>query len=100
DDMACLLREMHSAGPEAGTRYFASDYEREVWLDAAVATYVVSEEIRSPMASGIAAVSSANAGHRLATALQGHGHVPTHSWSALATAVDLDAPAPMDGHGS
>lgn len=79
DDMVCLLGAAAEEAPPAGSRYFASDFDSETWLDATTARYVVSPDITSPMASGIAAHGTAEAADRHA-----HDHAAsTHGWHDL-----------------
>jgi copper chaperone NosL len=87
DDIGCLVRDLEDRAPLEGIRYFVHDYETEAWLDATSAVYVVSPEIRSPMAYGVAAFSSKAAAERVAASLA----VTVQTWAGLAE-------APGNGH--
>lgn len=71
DDIACAVADAQDALLEDGARCWVSDYETEQWLDAAVATYVRSSGIHSPMASGIVALRDRAAAERVAGAVDG-----------------------------
>lgn len=56
DDIGCMLGFVgEQRGKEKGAAYFVTDYAGQGWIEAERAHYVKSEEIRSPMASGLAA---------------------------------------------
>lgn len=58
DDIGCLVSAVRRDRPDERTRLFVHDYRDESWLDAPTATYVLSPSIKTPMAYGVAAVSS------------------------------------------
>lgn len=58
DDPGCMLLDGIELSPAAGTDYWVADYRDETLIDATIAAYIVSGEIRSPMAYGIAAFAT------------------------------------------
>jgi copper chaperone NosL len=82
DDMSCLFASEEQEALPPGARHWVADFETHEWLDATTANYVVSGEIRSPMASGIAAFRTAEAAERTAGQLGGElvawRHLPDH----------------------
>jgi len=56
DDVGCLLR--HDAASPGAVRLFVRDFRADRWLTAATARFVHSRELRTPMASGVAAAAS------------------------------------------
>ncbi len=58
DDPGCMLLDQLELAPAEGSEYWVADYSDEALIDATTAEYVVSAEIRSPMAYGIAAFAS------------------------------------------
>jgi copper chaperone NosL len=76
DDIGCMITMFHQAGPGPGAAFYVHDYSDESWLEAHQATFVVAPSIKSPMAYGLAALSSHSAAERLAA--DHHGTV--HDW--------------------
>jgi nitrous oxide reductase accessory protein NosL len=70
DDIGDLVRAYLVAQEEV-TAFFVHDYQDKVWLRAETAHYVLSEELTTPMASGLAAFASSQEAQALATNLQG-----------------------------
>ncbi len=71
DDIACAVSNAQEDPLPDGSRCWVNDYEREEWLDATVAFFVQSANIRSPMASGIVALPDQAAAQRVATDVDG-----------------------------
>jgi len=71
DDIGCLRRA--AGGATAGLRIWVHDAADESWLDAREATFVVSPEVRTPMAGGVLAFRHAADAERAAS--QYHGRV-------------------------
>lgn len=66
DDFACLIAwEREHPDARIVARY-VRDFETGRWLDATTARYVASQEIHSPMASGVAACATEQAAAMLA----------------------------------
>jgi len=84
DDIGCMVVKYRDHTPAAGTRLFARDYAADAWLDALHATYAVSEEIRSPMAYGVAAFEVAAA----AESELGEIAAQTRTWDGLVAAIE------------
>lgn len=55
DDVGDMLHHMQTNLTLKGVGWWVHDFEREQWIDATTAFYVVSDEIKSPMNHGIAA---------------------------------------------
>jgi copper chaperone NosL len=81
DDIGCLVRDVAERPSLEGMRFLVHDYETEQWLDASSATFVVSTEVRTPMAYGIAAVATSAAAERLVREFGGG----VTAWAALGT---------------
>jgi copper chaperone NosL len=69
DDIGCLRDA--AGGATAGLRVWVHDTSDESWLDAGEATFVVSPDIRTPMAGGVAAFRHAADAERAATKYRG-----------------------------
>lgn len=82
DDIGCMVLSVRDAAPADGTRYWVHDYETEAWLDAAVASYVLSRGVASPMAYGIAATATPQAAEVLAARFESS---TVAQWGALDT---------------
>lgn len=83
DDIGDMV---HYAGEQDGQTiraWYVHDYASEEWLDALQAHYVVSEEIQSPMGSGVAARGSLAAAQALAAEKNGD----VLDWQGLQTHV-------------
>ena len=70
DDTGCLL-EYRAAHSDPIQRYWVSDYTSADWLDAEQAMFVKSDDLVTPMASGIAALSTADEARRVAEPMRG-----------------------------
>jgi nitrous oxide reductase accessory protein NosL len=81
DDIACMVQEAHDRAL-TGATFFVHDHDEESWLHANEAHFVMSDEIRTPMASGIAAFASASAAERASS----NGMVM--EWGGLKPAID------------
>jgi copper chaperone NosL len=79
DDIGCLVTDIGAHPPPSDARLLVHDYESEAWLDARTAVFVVSPQIRTPMAYGTAAFETAAAAERLSLAVDGR----TFRWQAL-----------------
>jgi copper chaperone NosL len=82
DDIGCLR---NAAGQAVGARMWVHDAADGSWMDAGEATFVVSPEVRTPMAGGVLAF------RRAADAEQGaakyHGRI-VHSAAGLFAALE------------
>jgi len=67
DDTGCMVKLLREQDPGATATFYVRDYSDESWVDAPAAAYVVSDEVKSPMAYGIAAFASNEAAGTLAT---------------------------------
>ena len=70
DDIGDLVRA-HLVTREEVTAFFVHDYQDKSWLRAETAHYVLSEELTTPMTSGLAAFASSQEAQILAIELQG-----------------------------
>jgi copper chaperone NosL len=71
DDIGCMVTLLRSEDPGSAAALFAHDYDDESWLDVRDATFVISPEIKSPMAYGIAAFATPAAAEAAAASLGG-----------------------------
>jgi len=81
DDIGCMIFLIGERHPASGTRYWVHDYETEGWLEAAGASYIVSDTIKSPMGYGVAASASSEGARRIAGRLQ---EANVAEWTRLA----------------
>jgi len=79
DDIGCAAMDSVDDPAAEGVRFFVHDYTDESWLDAASATYVIADAIRSPMAYGLAAAATRVAAEKLASDLGGS----VYEWAEL-----------------
>lgn len=70
DDVGCLVAFI-AAEPKAEGRRWIRGYQADAWLDAEQAYFVHGPQLQTPMASGLAAVSSEQAAEALAGEWQG-----------------------------
>lgn len=70
DDIGCLK---NAAGSTEGPRIWVHDASDDAWMDAGDATFVVSPDIRTPMAGGVLAFRRAADAERAAQ--QYHGRI-------------------------
>jgi nitrous oxide reductase accessory protein NosL len=70
DDIGDMLRA-HREMQEEVTAFFVHDYEDRAWIRAETAHYVLSANLTTPMASGLAAFSAPEGAKALAAELQG-----------------------------
>ena len=89
DDIGDLLRYMKENPDLKYVASYVHDYDTEAWVDASKAIYVQSSEIRTPMASGLAASDTQTKAEALATQFNG----TVMDWTTL----QERAPAPMPG---
>ena len=66
DDIGCLLDFLNEPGRTGRIRSYVHDQATLAWLDASHAVYIRSESLHTPMASHVAACSSADAAETLA----------------------------------
>jgi copper chaperone NosL len=72
DDIGCLAEDLVAFPAEAeDADLFVHDYGTEAWLAACDATYVRSTELRTPMASGVAAFAVREDANRASVDLNG-----------------------------
>jgi hypothetical protein len=81
DDIGCMVHEAHDRAL-TGATFFVHDHDDESWLYASEAHFVIDDEFRTPMASGIAAFGSASAAERASS----NGMVM--QWGGLKPALD------------
>ena len=70
DDIGDMLRT-HLETQEVATAFFVHDYQDRAWIRAETAYFVLSDNLSSPMASGLAAFLSPEEARALAAELQG-----------------------------
>jgi copper chaperone NosL len=70
DDIGDMV-QAHLATQEAVIALFVHDYQDETWIRAETAHYVLSDDLTTPMASGLAAFTSSEEAQALAAELQG-----------------------------
>lgn len=70
DDIGDMLRAQQELQEEV-TAFFVHDYEDRTWIRAETAHYVLSDNLTTPMASGLAAFSTSEEAKALAAELQG-----------------------------
>jgi nitrous oxide reductase accessory protein NosL len=70
DDIGDMLRAQQEMQEEA-TAFFVHDYEGRAWIRAETAHYVLSDNLTTPMVSGLAAFSAPEEAKTLAAELQG-----------------------------
>jgi len=70
DDIGDMV-QAHVATQEAVVALFVHDYEDKAWIRAETAHYVLSDNLTTPMASGLAAFTSSQKAQALAAELQG-----------------------------
>jgi copper chaperone NosL len=70
DDIGDMV-QAHLGTHEEVLALFVHDYEDEAWIRAETAHYVLSDNLTTPMASGLAAFTSSDEAHTLAVELQG-----------------------------
>lgn len=71
DDPGCMLLDKIELAPGEGAQYWVSDYVGESFIDASAAVFVFSTAIKSPMAYGVAAFTTAEAADAAARKLGG-----------------------------
>jgi copper chaperone NosL len=70
DDIADMCA-YHLAHEEEVARFWVHDYETEEWLRAEEATFVIGDDVYTPMASGVVAFGQAAAAERFASEVDG-----------------------------
>lgn len=83
DDIGCMVNAGRQRDPGDPTERFVHDFHDESWLSATDATYVRSSTVKTPMAYGIVAFSSADAAARFA-----ERPGATLDWAALLRQVE------------
>jgi copper chaperone NosL len=71
DDIGCLLNYQNSQVDGGVEQTYVADYDDGAWLEADEAFYILSSDIRSPMASGIIASRTQAGADRLADRFKG-----------------------------
>lgn len=79
DDIGCLVLEAQDRPAPPAARFYVANYEDGAWIEASSATFVLSEQIRTPMAYGVAAVADPASALRLAS----ETHGATGDWHEL-----------------
>jgi hypothetical protein len=82
DDIGCMVSMYHDAMPANGTQFWVHSYLDESLLTTNEATFVVSEDIVTPMSYGFAAVSTASEADTLVKQFGGE----TKTWAAMLAA--------------
>jgi nitrous oxide reductase accessory protein NosL len=70
DDIGDMV-QAHLESEEEVLALFVHDYEDKAWIRAETAHYVLSDQVTTPMASGLAALASSQKAQALAAELQG-----------------------------
>jgi copper chaperone NosL len=70
DDIGDMLRA-HLESQEVVTAFFVHDYQDRAWIRAETAHFVLSDNLNTPMASGLAAFVSLEEARAMAAELQG-----------------------------
>lgn len=83
DDIGDMLQMARQQPEHKIVAWYVHDYTSEEWLDATRAFYVVSPELHTPMAHGIAAHATTAAAQQLAAEV--HGQVV--DWAGLVNLV-------------
>jgi len=91
DDIGDLI-QAHLASQEEVLAFFVHDYEDETWIRAETAHYVLSDQMTTPMASGLVALTSSQKARVLASELQGQ----VLTFDELLTHYRQMAPMTMD----
>ncbi|MGD9934853.1 MAG: nitrous oxide reductase accessory protein NosL [Dehalococcoidia bacterium] len=84
DDIGCMVLLQRENGAPDSTQFWVNDYETELWVDVAVASFVLSRAIDSPMAYGIAASATPEGADALARRFDG---ATVSKWAGLDTSV-------------
>ena len=71
DDIGDMLAHMQKHPEIMPVGYWVHDYGTEEWIDATTAYYVESDQIRSPMGHGLAALADQGAAEKLAAEVGG-----------------------------
>jgi len=61
DDIGCMVNAGRQRDPGSGTERFVHDFHDKSWVAATTATYARSSTVKTPMAYGVIAFSSAEA---------------------------------------
>jgi copper chaperone NosL len=79
DDIGCMVTLLRNEDPGAAATLYVHDFDDESWLQARDATFVISPEIKSPMAYGIAAFATRRAAEAAAASYMGQ----VYDWSGV-----------------
>ena len=71
DDIACLRDAARREGDRQTLTYWFHDADSREWIDGRSATFVHSEQLKTPMSGGMIAFADAAAAARLASELDG-----------------------------
>jgi copper chaperone NosL len=71
DDIGDMLAHMRKHPEIMPVGYWVHDYGTEEWIDAATAFFVESDQIRTPMGHGLAALADQGAAEKLAAEVGG-----------------------------
>jgi nitrous oxide reductase accessory protein NosL len=82
DDIGDMVEYEHSHSGLKVKKEFVHDFQTRQWLPASAATYMISEEIQTPMGSGIVAFASADRAR--ASSAENSGKVSDRSGLAAA----------------
>ncbi|MCK9485154.1 MAG: nitrous oxide reductase accessory protein NosL [Dehalococcoidia bacterium] len=95
DDIGCLVLEAAERPAPGDARHWVNTYVEEAWAPVETATFVLSAEIRSPMAFGAAAAPDRDASDRLAQEMGG----TVVAWHALTEHIHEHGPYREPSHG-
>ena len=73
DDIACLVKSAKRGGDAGALRFWFHDAATGHWIQAADASFVRSDRLRTPMSGGLLAFRELSAAQR--GAIEHHGHV-------------------------
>ena len=87
DDIGCMLRYAlrENLRPSAAVAFYVMDFQTQRWLPATEAVYLRSEQLHSPMASGLAAFATPEAADKLAQEFPGQIYQFQQLWEVIET---------------
>ncbi|NJN84192.1 MAG: hypothetical protein HC802_19220 [Caldilineaceae bacterium] len=86
DDIGDMLNHVKKNPDRQVVAWYAHDFDSEEWIDATQASFVVSPQIKSPMASGTAAFADRAGAERLAAEVSGE----MLTWDELRARYELE----------
>jgi copper chaperone NosL len=85
DDIGCMTNALLRDEGDAETQFYVHDYVGQSWLDARMATFILSDGIKTPMAYGVAALGDHTEAHARADSTP--GMVALH-WPEIVTRLE------------